>query len=384
MCLGLRGPPKRRERGGPDTGQSRKGVEDMEQRSQASVQELQEKIAAIFRGVGVPGPDADIAADALMDAEISGVESHGLTRLKAYVDRITNGQMNPAPEIQIETRGAVARVDGGNGMGQVVAARAAQLCVQLAKQYGIGAAAVHRSNHFGTAAYYANRVARAGCVGFCATNAGPTMAPFGGMDLLLGTNPFAVAFPARDQIFSADMATSAVAKGKIRIYEKKNEPIPVGWALDREGRDTTDPHEAVDGILLPMGGHKGYALSMAVDALCGLLTGARLSGESVSMFQSSQSADVGHFICAIDIAHFLPAEQFEARAQEWFDRLRSSRPRPGMSILIPGEPEARRRQACGGEISVLTETLRTVNRYYEQYGRPENRPDRGADGARPS
>ena len=134
MCLGLRGPPKRRERGGPDTGQSRKGVEDMEQRSQASVQELQEKIAAIFRGVGVPGPDADIAADALMDAEISGVESHGLTRLKAYVDRITNGQMNPAPEIQIETRGAVARVDGGNGMGQVVAARAARLCVQLAKQ----------------------------------------------------------------------------------------------------------------------------------------------------------------------------------------------------------------------------------------------------------
>ena len=340
----------------------------MGSRKEISFQELRTKAAAIFRGVGVPEADAETVADVLLDAEASGVESHGLTRLKAYVDRIANGQMEPAPEIQIETRGAIACVDGGNGLGQVVTKRAADLCIQLAREHGIGVAAIHNSNHFGTAAYYANHMARSGCVGFCATNAGPTMAPFGGMDLLLGTNPFAIAFPAAGQIFSADMATSAAAKGKIRIYDKEHKPIPAGWALDHEGNDTTDPRKAIDGILLPMGGHKGYALAMAVDAVCGLLPGARLRCEAVSMVDPTQKASIGHFLAAVDIAHFLPLEQFETRAQDWFDKIKGSRPRPGMSILIPGEPEENRRRAGEGQLSVLEDTLQTVELYYQRYG----------------
>lgn len=346
-----------------------KGVVRMETRSSIAVEEVRGKITDILEGVNVPAADAAIVADALIDAEASGVESHGLTRLKAYVDRIANGQINPTPEIKIDVRGASAFVDGGNGLGQVVTMRAVDECVRLAKEYGVAAAAVRNSNHFGTAAYYTNRMANAGCIGFCATNAGPTMAPFGGMDLLLGTNPFAVAFPAARQTFSADMATSAAAKGKIRIYAKEGKRIPLGWALDSNGEDTTDANEAVGGILLPMGGHKGYAMSMTVDAICALLTGAHLSCDSVSMFNSSQKSDIGHFIFAVDIARFLDLSEFEERAQSWFDKIKNSRPRPGMKIMIPGEPETARREACGGRLSVLAETLRTVQSYYEKYAR---------------
>ena len=342
----------------------------METRRKIAIQNVRKAALAILQGVGVPPQDAAIVTDALIDAERSEVESHGLTRLKAYVDRLAGGQITPVPNIQVHISGAIAQIDGGNGLGQVSAMRAAQTCIQLAKEHGVGIAAVCHSNHFGTAAYYANHIARAQCIGFCATNAGPTMAPFGGTELLLGTNPFAIAFPASRQIFSADMATSAAAKGKIRIYAQKGETIPLGWALDQAGHDTTDPTEAIRGILLPMGGHKGYALAMAVDALCALLTGANLSCEAATVVDVSRQADLGHFFCAIDIAHFLPPDQFEHRAQQWLDQIRDSRPRPSMAVMIPGEPEDLRRNSCvNGELDVLTETLQILQTYEAKYGK---------------
>ena len=196
------------------------------------------------------------------------------------------------------------------------------------------------------------------------------MAPFGGMDLLLGTNPFSVSFPGRELTFCADMASSATAKGKIRIYAKSGKDIPFGWALDEEGNDTTDPNAAIKGILLPMGGHKGYALAMAVDALCGLLSGASLSCESTSMFQGSSAANTGHFIAAVDIAHFLPPDEFADRAQNWFDRIHASKTRPGFEkILIPGEPEAMLRTKCGEPIEILKETADMIDAYYRKYAK---------------
>lgn len=329
--------------------------------------ELREKLAAVLRGVGLMTQDAAIVSDALIDAEASGVESHGVTRLKPYVDRIVKGYVSPQPNIEIEEHGVTLAVDGGNGLGQVVMCKTVDRCLEIAKNYGVSIATVRRSNHFGTASYYANKLAVSGCIGFVATNAGATMAPFGGMDLLLGTNPFAVAFPAERQIFCADMATSAAAKGKIRIYAKECRQLPLGWALDANGNDTQDPEAAIKGILLPMSGHKGYALAMAVDAICGLLSGANLSCEAPSMFDTEIPANTGHFICAIDINHFVPLQEFESRAQQWFDKLTHSTLRPSMRVMIPGEPEEESRVTAHERLSILAESMDMVNEYVKEY-----------------
>lgn len=337
----------------------------------ADIQEVSAKVKAIFEGLGLSCEDAETVTDSLIDAEISGVTSHGLTRLKPYADRILKGSIAARPTIRFEENGVAIQVDGGNGLGQVIMDKTVARCIALAKKQGVAFATVCSSNHYGTAAYYTNRIAKSGCIGFSATNAGANMAPFGGMDLLLGTNPFSVAFPAEHQIFCADMATSAVAKGKIRIYEKEGKDIPMGWALDASGNDTCSAADAVKGILLPMGGHKGYGLAMAVDMACGLLSGANLSCESPSMFQTDIPSNVGHCVCAIDIAHFLPLAEFEKRAQEWFDKIKASKPRPGMKIMIPGEPEARKRMESNGKMTVLSETMDTIEEYFAKYGQKE-------------
>ena len=342
----------------------------MAERINVKITDIKSKVKGILEGLNVPATDAEIATSALLDAEVSGVESHGLTRLKAYADGLANGKINPTPDIDFKVNGVVMTVDGGNGLGQVVTDKSLDKCIEMAKKYGVGIATIKHSNHFGTAAYYANKFAQAGCIGISATNAGPTTAPFGGMSKILGTNPFSLAFPAEKNVFCADMATSAVAKGKIRIYAKKGQQIPLGWAIDVDGNDTTDPEAAIKGILLPMAAHKGYALAMIVDALCGLLSGANLSCESISMVDVSagnKPANTGHFLCAIDIEHFLPLTAFEGRAQGWFDKIKASKPRPGMKIMIPGEPEANLRAKRIEEVDVLAETVNMVDEYYSKY-----------------
>lgn len=328
--------------------------------------EIEKKMNAIWISIGVSKEDAEMITETLLEAEVSGVESHGLIRLKAYVERVKTGSITAAPEITIKEDGVTLQVNGGNGFGQVVMSRTIDECIKTSRMYGVAIATVCHSNHFGMAAYYAKRLAAAGCIGFVATNAGATMAPFGGMELLLGTNPFSVAFPSDKQNFCVDMATSAVAKGKIRIFAKDGNEIPLGWALDKFGNDTQNAEEALKGILLPMGGHKGYALAMVVDAICGLLSGANLSCETPSMFQTGSPANVGHFVCAIDIAHFLPLAEFEVRAQEWFTKIKTSRPRDGMQILIPGEPESERKASSSGKLYVLAETMKMLDEYYKK------------------
>ena len=337
-------------------------------RVNVAVKRLEHDILDILAGVGLPAEEAKYVAASLLDAEQSGVESHGLMRLSAYIDRLEQGTAEPRPEIRVMENGAVAHVDGGNGLGQVVMSRAVDTCLTLAERYGVGIVSVCRSNHFGTAAFYSRRMAEQGYIGFAASLAGPTMAPFGGMDLLLGTNPFSIAFPGGKMNFCADMASSATAKGKIRIYAKNGKAIPLGWALDEQGNDTTDPNAALKGILLPMAGHKGYALAMAVDALCGLLSGAALSGESSSMFQGAQPANTGHFAAAIDISRFLPLEDFTQRAQDWFDRIHDSRTRPGVDrLLIPGEPEELLRAGREDCIEITMETAEMLRSYVKKY-----------------
>lgn len=333
------------------------------------LEEAREIIRRVLDGMGVPEEDIEVVADSLMDAEQSGVESHGLMRLPAYAERLAKGCINSRPDIRIMISGAVAKIDGNNGLGQVITAKAVDTALFLAKEHGVGIVSVSHSNHFGTGAFYSKQLAKAGCIGLVASLAGPTVAPFGGREMMLGTNPFSISFPGKENCFCSDMATSAVAKGKIRVYASGGRQIPIGWALDKDGNDTTDPQKAIEGILLPMAGHKGYALAMVVDAVCGLLSGAALSCESASMF-SDKPANTGHFVMAIDIAHFLPLEEFEQRAQDWFDRIHKSRTREGVErVLIPGEPEEKQKLLAGEEMKVRKKTLEKLSLCLEKYGK---------------
>lgn len=333
-----------------------------------NIQEYKNKIKNILKAKGVCEYDAEVTASVLIDADICGPESHGMTRLPSYVDRLQAGSINPKPEMKDEINGAVALVDGDNGLGPVVTQHASELAMELADRFGISCVAVSHSNHFGAAAYYTKQMAAKGYIGFVSSVAGKNVAPHGGMDRMLGTSPFSVAFPGNGTDFCTDMATSAAAKGKIRIYDKKSLPIPQGWALDAEGNDTTDAKAAINGVLLPMAAHKGYAIAMIVDALSGLLSGSSLSCESAPVVDSNVVANTGHCVICIKISSFLPEEQFRSRAQNWFDAIRCSRKRPGFdSILIPGEIEANRAANTKETISVLENILQTVDEYHEKF-----------------
>lgn len=334
--------------------------------------EIKMKIMAVMTKLGVPDKDAELFSDSLIDAEITGVESHGITRMKAYADRILSGALNPNGDIKMEVNGCVVKVDAGNGFGQIATTRASEKCIELAKQYGISCAGIYNSNHLGTCAYYTNKIAEQGCLGLVVSDCAPAVPPFGGLTPLFGTNPIGIAFPSKDQVFNIDMSTSACAKGKIRIYGRKGLEIPLGWGCDAEGNDTADPWAVLNGgTLLPIGGHKGYGLGMMVDVLSALLTGAGLSYQTVTLLNPNGLSNYGHFVCVLDIEHFINLDEFKQRAQDWFEMIKASKARPGMKIMIPGEPEdLKRAQAAEtGEVDLLATTMDIVNEYYEKYGK---------------
>ena len=333
-------------------------------------EEMKAKIMAVMTNLGVPEKDADIFSETLIDAEITGVESHGITRMKAYADRILSGMLNPTGEFKMTVNGNAVTIDADNGFGQIATMAAVNKCVELAKQNGVAVAGIYNSNHLGACAYYVNKIAEQGCIGFVTSDCAPAVAPFGGMTPLFGTNPFGVAFPAKDQNFCIDMSTSAVAKGKIRIYGRKGLEIPMGWGCDAEGNETTDPWAVLNGgVLMPVGGHKGYGMSMCVDMLSALLTGAGLSYQTVTLLNPQGQSNYGHFVCVIDIEHFIKLDAFKERAQEWFNMIKNSQPRPGMKIMIPGEPEDNARAKANNQINLLESTMDIVNEYYEKYGK---------------
>lgn len=329
---------------------------------EVSLLELTTRVVGVFTRLGVPQADAELVADSLMDAEICGVESHGLMRVAAYAQRLRSGLVEAAPKIQMIQNGSVLQVDGGNGLGQVVACRTMEACIRVARKQGSCFAAVSHSNHFGTAGYYTRMAAQERMIGFACTSAGPTMAPFGGCQNLLGTDPFSVAFPAEgNPPFTLDIAVSAAAKGKIRVYAKEGRKLPDSWAIDRFGNATTDPEEAISGCLLPMAGHKGYGMAIAIEALSSLLSGAKLSCEGESVFDAGQPAQVGHFMGVLDISHFISASAFEQRAGGWFERIRNAPRQPGVErILIPGELEEERRARAEGSLKVSERTYREL------------------------
>lgn len=299
---------------------------------------------AAYVKAGMPADDAHLAADTLVQADLWGHQSHGVMRLPWYLARLKSGVAQPvaAPEFVVDV-GAVGVIDGHEGMGQIVTAFAARDVIRRAKAHGIGAVAVRNSNHFGTAMYYTLMAPPEGCIMFLSTNASPAMAPWGGREKRVGNNPWSWSAPAgRHAPMVLDIANTAVARGKIYLARQRNEPIPPGWAINAAGVPTTDPAEALAGIIQPMAGHKGYAISVVMDMLSGVLTGSEFGPGVAGPYQPDKRSGAGHLLIALNVEVFQPAAAFNTRMEAMIAGLKTAPLAEGTGeIFYPGEIEAR-------------------------------------------
>ncbi len=317
--------------------------------------QLHEFCVRVFEGFGVPAGEARRAADVLASADLRGIDSHGVARLRAYVEMMTSGRINPRPQPKVVRQTAsTATVDGDNGLGLVVGPFANALAMEKADAAGTGWVAVCNSNHYGIAGWYVMEGLPRDLINWSMTNATGLVAPLWGAERRLGTNPIAIAFPGQDEPpIVIDMATCAAAYGKLEIARRKGVRIPVGWAIDKHGRDTDDPDEMVDGgALLPLGsdrergGHKGYALALMVDVLSAVLSGANW-GPFAPPFAVQQGLPtrsvgkgLGHFFGSMRIDGFIDPPDFKRQIDDLVRTLRSTRPAPGAPApLVPGDPE---------------------------------------------
>lgn len=305
-------------------------------------EELFDYTCRVLARLDVPAADARDVAGCLIKAELRGVDSHGMVRLPVYAGRVRAGAVKAKPDIRlISPATSAALLDGDNGLGPVVGARAMDAAVELARTHGTGMVGVRQSNHFGAAAYYVEKAVARGCIGFAISNAPPNMAPFGGRQRFLGTNPVAIGVPAGEEdplIF--DASTSVVARGKIIVAAQTKEPIPDGWAIDPDGYPTTDPEQALAGAVLPFGGPKGSAISFIVDILCGVLTGAAFAVHLNTLENLAAVQNVGHVLAAVRADLFMSEADFRARMDAILKMLKASPPAPGMArVLLPGEIE---------------------------------------------
>jgi LDH2 family malate/lactate/ureidoglycolate dehydrogenase len=316
---------------------------------------------ALFQAVGVPAPVAREVATSLVYADLRGVESHGVARMEIYLRRVTEGMIDPNAEVRVELdNGCTALIDGGNHFGVRAGMVALEEAMQRARRHGLGGIGVRHSNHFGTAAYFVERAVARGLALIVMSNAPQTMPVTGGVRPFIGTNPLAIGFPTgRDAPYILDMATSVVARGKIIVAAKRKTPIPAGWAIDRQGNPTTDAQAALEGAVLPFGGPKGSGLAVAIDVLCGVLTGAGFGPSVRSMYDDwSKPQNVGHFFLALDIERFMPLAAFVERASQYVGLMKNQPRAPGVDeILYAGEPEHRRAQAGRRDGVALHESL---------------------------
>lgn len=314
--------------------------------SVASPEDLCDFIAGAMQAVGLPRNDGEEVGRLMVEADLTGADAHGIFRLPQYVHRIQGGAVNTRPRIEVSRTGpGTAVVDGDNGMGHLVMARATDTALDLARDAGVAWVAVRRSNHAGPAGLYAERVAAAGMIGLYSVVASANhMAPWGGSEMLLGTNPLAVAVPCgTEPPVVLDIATTTVSYGTVKNYALQGRAMPEGWMVDRvEGRPLTDPARSGAGMLLPIGGHKGSGLAIVLGLLAGPLSGA-VFGRDVVDFNAdaSSEANTGHFIVALDIARFVEPQTFHAEVNGHLADLRGSEPLAGAEpIRMPGDRRA--------------------------------------------
>lgn len=313
---------------------------------------LQAFMEEAFRTLGLPDEDARIFAGALIFSELRFHPGHGqgVKRLRRYHERISKGLVDPQTRLEVVKESpALALLDAHNGIGTVAAARAMKLAIAKAKVCGIGQVIVRNSTHYGSSAVHAVQAAEAGCIGTSFTNAGPEMAPWGGREGAVGTNPWGIAAPTGMGFpVVMDFALTTAGKGMMQWQARSGQPMPLDWALTPEGLETDDPNAAMAGALLGIGQYKGYGLAFMSDVLTGVIGGG---GYGLTPYKDQAKLDVSHSLTAIDIEWFMPLPEFHARMADFAQMVKSRALRPGFSeILLPGEQEARRvtRKSAGG------------------------------------
>ncbi|TFH10128.1 MAG: Ldh family oxidoreductase [Candidatus Atribacteria bacterium] len=336
--------------------------------------------------------DARVMADVLISADVRGVDSHGIIRLHSYYgDRLQQGLVNAASVVSVVHETPIsASLDGGNGLGPVVAHKAMARCIAKARDSGIAAVTVRNSNHYGIAGYYAMMALPHDMIGVSLTNSQPLVAPTYGRTAMLGTNPIAVAVPAgTEHPYVLDMATSIVPIGRVTVYHESGETIPVGWGMDKDGNLTEFPDAVLDGgALLPLGGndimrgYKGYGLALLVDILSGVLPGAAFS-TGVGHPNNPGQADVGHFFMALKVDLFRPAEEFKADMDELIQRIKGGAKTPGHDrIYIHGEKEFSHAERCATNgVPVIAPVVDALKAVGEQIGVPFDLTPIGEDSA---
>lgn len=309
----------------------------------------------VFKKIGCSDAHANLATDVLIKSDLRGIDSHGVARLSGYVRLWEKGRINATPKLKIvhETP-TTATVDGDGGLGLIVAPFAMQVAIEKAEKYGSGWVSVKNSNHFGIASYHALMAIEKEMIGISMTNASPLVAPTYANERLLGTNPMCYAFPAgKYPPVIVDMATAAAANGKLEIAQRENKSVPTGWVQDADGNPSTNPNELKNGgSLLPLGSdkdhgsHKGFGLSATVDILSAVLSGANY-GPWVPPFVAflepptdPVGEGIGHFLGAMRVDGFRPAQDFKDHLDNWIERFKSAKTiDPAKKVIIPGEPE---------------------------------------------
>lgn len=322
---------------------------------QADYHLLKKYVASVFTAIGCSEQDAALASDVLVSADARGIDSHGVARLAGYVRLFDNGRLNTKPQVKVlhETP-STATLDGDRGLGLIVAPRAMEIACEKAALAGTGWVAVQNSNHFGIAGYHAMKALPSQMIGWAMTHAAPLVTPTFSKEKLLGTNPIAVAIPANEEpAFVADFASTAVAYGKLEILQRKGLDTPDGWVQDANGDPCNDAFAIKNGgALLPLGGdrehgsHKGYGLGAIVDILSGVLSGANFGPwvppfATAGFMQAGETVGngTGHFLGAMRVDAFRPAEDFTNDMDKWIRRFRSAKAIEGKQVLIPGDPE---------------------------------------------
>jgi LDH2 family malate/lactate/ureidoglycolate dehydrogenase len=333
-------------------------------------------VAALIKdamlAVGMPDADAAKCAELMLEADLVGADAHGVFRLPQYIRRIKAGGVNPKATITVEkTAPATAMVDGDNGMGHLVMQRAADTAIALAKQTGVAWVGARRSNHAGAAGVYAAMTLPHDMVGIYAVVANANHMPvWGGAENVLGTNPVAFAVPAgQEPPVVLDIATTVVSYGTVKATKLQGKPMPEGWMVGKDGRPLTDSAKSAEGLLLPIGGHKGSGLAMVLGLLAGTLNGADFGRDVIDFnYNDTDECNTGHFIIALDVSRFISIAAFKAEVDRHLRDLRSSKVLPGFdSIRLPGEQRQARRAARARDgVPIYPEVLELLDKLADE------------------
>lgn len=330
---------------------------------------INEVVLETLNKVGVSAEDAAIILDTILFANRRGVATHGVGRLPLYVHKIATGHYNPKSEIEVlADNAAYALLDAHNGFGQVAAFRATKMAIEKAKKYGVAIVGVRNSNNFGTAGYFGDMAAREDCAAMVYANAAPAIAPTGGNKTIFGTNPLCYAYPGDEthNPILLDMATTIVARGKIRLAAKNGEKIPLDWAIGPDGQPTDDPNVALKGSLLPIGGYKGYGLSMFVDIFAGMLTGSHYAGGVKNLSKMDEDSGNGHLFIVIDVDKFMTAEEKKRRIAHFYKAVKACGEEG--KIFMPGEIEYNKLKNAKDTVQISSKQFEEINAVAEEVG----------------